>query len=287
MPQKPNRKGNSDDEPNQMIQPDEDGENDEIGQSNIKTDAWLATYGDMVTLLLCFFVLLFAMSSVSEQKYLQLTESLKSALGKQQVPEAGTREGLQFVDKDSEKQPEAVDELGGMIKKEVDNIVSEVEEFILYNKLAGKVKVEANELGAVITLSDIVIFPSGESIMTSAGFEIMEKLHKILEQFAYHIKIRGHTDNVPVGRSSPFRSNWELSANRACEIVHFLIQRGVEPTLLSAEGYAEYRPIDTNSTAEGRARNRRVEIVYERNAISHGLIQKHDGPIDIIRGGQY
>jgi chemotaxis protein MotB len=286
MPRQQNRNSGSDEDTGiRLMPPEEDG--DEIPQSDIKTDAWLATYGDMVTLLLCFFVLLFAMSSVSEQKYVQLTESLKSAIGKQQVPEAGTREGLKFEDTPAEKQPDAVDELGGMIKKEIDDIVSEVEEFILYNELSGKVKVEANELGAVITLSDIVIFPSGESMMTDAGLEIMEKLHKVLEQFAYHIKIQGHTDNIPVGRSSPYRSNWELSANRACEIVHFLIQRGVDPKLLSAEGYAEYRPIDTNTTAEGRSRNRRVEIVYERNAISHGLVEKHDGPIDIIKGGQY
>lgn len=272
------------DESNIQI-PDDDDE--EIGGKSGGEQAWLATYGDMVTLLLCFFVLLFSMSKVSEDKYIQLTESLKSALGKQEVPEAGTHEGLKFQESESGKKPQAVDELGGMVKKELDEIVSEVDEFILYNKLGGKVKIEVDDLGATITISDVVIFPSGEATMTRAGYDVMSQLSDILKQFAYHIKIQGQTDNVPVRSNNQYKSNWELSANRACEIVHFLIENGVNPELLSAEGYAEYKPIAENDTPEGRAQNRRVEIVYERQSIASGITAREklslENPAEAIR----
>ena len=231
---------------------------------------WLLTYSDTVTLLLCFFVLLFAMSSVKMESFEQLVKSLNTAIGKQHVPEEGTREGLVMYDKPAEKKPHAVDELGGMVQKELENIVSEVREFVMFNNLGGKVRVEDNGIGATITISDMVLFSSGETKMTSGGLEIMKKLSDVLRQFSYHVKIEGHTDSIPI-RNERHESNWELSANRACEIVRFLIEQGIDPKLLSAEGHAEYSPVAENDTPEGRAINRRVGIVYERRYIEEKI----------------
>lgn len=257
-----------------MLEDDEDKEEvvQNMGSAEVDDsdegggDEWLATYGDMVTLLLCFFVLMFAMSSVQKESFEQLVQSMKEAIGKQEIPESGTREGLIMKDVPEDQKINALDELGGMIDKDLDNVVSEVRELIMFNKLQGKVRVEKDDFGAKITLSDVLLFPTGKAEMTSAGRDLMKQIQEILKQFSYHVKILGHTDNVPI-RTEKFKSNWELSANRACEVVRLLIKQGLDPELLSAEGYAKYRPLAPNDTAEGRAKNRRVEIVYDRQYI--------------------
>ena len=232
---------------------------------------WMCTFSDMVTLIMCFFVLMFAMSTTQQETFKELVLSLKTALGISELPEAGTREGLIFQTVPSEeKVSEAVDELGGLVQKEVEEIVSDVKELVMYNSLSGLVKVEENESGATITISDVALFGPGDTKMSPSGIEVMGKVAKVLSQFNYPIKISGHTDNSPI-HTDKFPSNWELSANRACEVVRFLISTGIKPTYLTAEGYAEFRPIAVNSTESGRARNRRVEIVYERQNIAEAL----------------
>jgi chemotaxis protein MotB len=239
---------------------------------------WMATYADMVTLLFAFFVLLFAMSSTQQDSFKELIQSLRSALGVQMVPEAGTREGLvmQKIPEEAPR-PQAVDEAGGMVQKELDAIVSEVHELIMFNQLGGKVRVVENGSGATITISDLLLFPAGRAQMSEEGLHMMKKIYKILAQFSYRIKIAGHTDNVPI-RTDQFASNWELSANRACEVVRFLIDSGIDPHLISAEGFAEYRPVASNDTPDGRAQNRRVEIIYERQAIQEKIMQGKAAP---------
>ncbi len=233
---------------------------------------WMATFADLVTLLMCFFVLMFAMSTIQEETFKELVQSLKSALGVQQVPETGTREGLVMPTTKSEdpketKSDQAMDELGGMVQKEVEDIVSDVKELVMFNKLGGNVKVEENDEGAVITISDVLLFSGGSGSMNQKGLPVMAKIAKVLKQFSYPIKVAGHTDNIPI-HTERFPSNWELSATRASDVVRFLITQGVNPSLLSAEGHAEFSPLTDNKSAKNRARNRRVEIVYERGNIA-------------------
>lgn len=233
---------------------------------------WMATFADLVTLLMCFFVLMFAMSTIQEETFKELVQSLKSALGVQEVPETGTREGLIMPsqppeDPKKEKDDNAMDEIGGMVQKEVKEIVSDVKELVMFNKLGGNVKVEENDDGAVITISDVLLFQPGEAKMNKNGLPVMGKIAKVLKQFSYPIKIVGHTDNIPIS-TQHFPSNWELSAVRASEVVRFLITQGINPVLLSAEGHAEFSPIANNKTLKGRARNRRVEVIYERGNIA-------------------
>jgi len=236
---------------------------------------WLATYGDMMTLLLCFFVLLFAMSETQMYAFTQVVESLKSAIGKQQIPEAGTQEGLVMINRDSKmSKPDAVDELGGLVVKELDAITSEVQEFIMKNSLEGQVKVNEDERGAVITISDMVLFATGKAEFNEAGKELLLQISDMLRQFDYHVKVEGHTDSEPIN-SERFKSNWELSTSRASAIVRFFIENRLPPDQLSAEGFAEFRPVNTNETEVGRAQNRRVEIVYERSKVRRKLLAKH------------
>ena len=237
-----------------------------------KGGKWLMTYADLVTLLMCFFVLLFAMSTTQQETYKELVKSLRSALGVQQIPETGTREGLTMRPVPSEEPTETqkVDEMGAMIEKEMDEIVSEVRELVMFNKLGGMVTVSKTELGVVITMSDLLLFKKGGTQLSPRGRDILEKASTVLKRFSYHIKIKGHTDNTPINTRC-FPSNWELSSARAGTVVRILVDKGIDPNLISATGYAQYHPVATNDTEEGRARNRRVEIVYERDSIAREL----------------
>ncbi|GAB4175462.1 MAG: flagellar motor protein MotB [Calditrichia bacterium] len=228
--------------------------------------AWITTFSDLMSLLLTFFVLMFSMASLNEQKFKQVLESVQSALGVQQIPEAGTREGLEMLNKEGEAKENAIDELGGLVTKEMEEIRSEIEEFILKNKLGGKVISEIDGRGPVITISDVVIFPVGDAGVTRSGLAVLDKIIDILKQFPYRVRVEGHTDNIPI-HTAKYPSNWELSTARAATIVRYFISKGIDPSRLSAEGYAHYRPIASNDTPEGRAKNRRVEIVYIREDI--------------------
>ncbi|WP_300667701.1 flagellar motor protein MotB [Desulfoluna sp.] len=245
------------------------GDDDEGGGG---APQWMCTFSDLVTLLMCFFVLLFAMSTIQEETFKELVQSLRSALGVQQVPETGTREGL-VMNSDSdthEPKDHAVDELGGMVQKEMEEIVSDVRELIMFNKLGGQVRVEETEDGAVITIADMVIFGPGESRLSENGRIVMEKVAMVLAQFHYPVTVSGHTDAMPMDNRD-YASNWELSTGRATSVVRFLISMGIDPTQLKAQGFAHYRPVADNRTPEGRSKNRRVEITYERTYIARAF----------------
>ena len=104
-------------------------------------------------------------------------------------------------------------------------------------------------------------------LLSEMGHDVLKKVASVLSRMAYHVKVKGHTDSAEP-QSKQFPTNWELSASRAAAVVRLLVENGVNPRYISAEGYAHYDPIATNDTAQGRARNRRVEIVYERDSIA-------------------
>ncbi|MFQ5483392.1 MAG: flagellar motor protein MotB [Nitrospinaceae bacterium] len=237
--------------------------------------AWITTFADLVTLLMVFFILLFAMGTIEEQKWKQIKDSLKSALGVEQIPESGLREGLEVIkDIDAKLDQEtihAVDEVGAMVAREIEEIASEVEDFVYKNKLSGQVQVSSDERGAIITISDMVLFPAGQSRMTYAGKKTMKQVFDLLKQFDYNVKIEGHTDNSPI-HTDKFPSNWELSASRAAEVARMLVQAGFPPDHLSVEGFAEFRPKVPNTSAKNRGKNRRIEIVYQRGSIRKRMV---------------
>lgn len=233
---------------------------------------WMVTFADLVTLLMVFFILLFAMGTIEDEKFKQLKASLASALGTDVVPEMGTREGLEVItEKLDEKTIHAVDEVGAMVAKEVEEIASEVEEFVYKNKLAGQVKVSSDERGAIITLSDTVLFPPGKARMTWTGKKMIKQVFDLLHQFNYDVTIEGHTDNAPI-HTPRFPSNWELSASRAAEVARMLVAAGFPGEKLSIQGFAQYRPKVPNDSSQSRAVNRRIEIVYQRGSIRKNMV---------------
>ncbi len=233
---------------------------------------WVMTFADLVTLLMVFFILLFAMGSIEDEKWRLIKESLKTALGTDFIPEAGTRQGLDVIDMNiNEESINAVDEVGAMVAKEIEEIASEVEEFVYKNKLSGQVQVSSDELGAVITIADVVLFPPGQAKMSPAGKKVIKQVFELLNQFNYQVKIEGHTDDSPI-RTERFPSNWELSASRAAEVARMFVQTGFAAENLSIEGLAEFRPKVPNSSPENRAVNRRIEIVYQRGSIRKQMV---------------
>jgi chemotaxis protein MotB len=261
-------------------EPDPAEEEEEEGEEEAAEGipAWVMTFADLVTLLMVFFILLFAMGSIEDEKWRLIKESLKSALGTDVLPEAGTRQGLDVITmKVNEESINAVDEVGAMVSKEIEEIASEVEEFVYKNKLAGQVEVSSDERGAVITISDTVLFPSGKARMSREGAKVIDQVFELLKQFHYDVKIEGHTDNTPI-HTARFPSNWELSASRAADVARMFVESGFPAENLSIEGLAEFRPKLPNNNSINRAANRRIEIVYQRGSIRKQMV-------DVLRRG--
>jgi len=254
----------------------EENIDDEVEFSNEESRSippWVITFADMVTLLMVFFILLFAIGTIEQEKWRQLKESLREALGADAIEEMGTRQGLDIVRTQVDEQTvHAVDEVGAMVNREMEDIISEVEEFVFKNKLAGEVRVSSDERGAVITISDVVLFPAGSAEMTPKGRTTLRQVFEVLKQFNYNVKVEGHTDNTPI-HTLRYPSNWELSASRASEVAHMLIKDGYPPERLSVEGFAEFRPKVPNTSPENRAVNRRIEVVYQRGSIRKHMVQ--------------
>ena len=140
-----------------------------------------------------------------------------------------------------------------------------------------EVKVEMMERGLVITFVAEVLFSSGKDVLRGESIERLEKVARVLNTTVRDLKVgvEGHTDNVPI-KHSGWKSNWELACARALSVVHFLIDdHAIAPTRLAAIGYGEFRPVDSNETNEGRARNRRVEIVIlPKTTIEKAVVQE-------------
>ena len=259
-------------EPEKITEEEEDFEFEE----SRGVPPWIITFADMVTLLMVFFILLFAISNVEQAKWRDIKESLREALGADSIEELGTRQGLDVVKQIQtqvdEKTVYAVDEVGAMVNREMEDIISEVEEFVFKNKLSGEVRVSSDPRGAVITISDVVLFPPGSAEMTPQGRKTLRQVFDVLKQFQYNVKIEGHTDNTPI-HTLRYPSNWELSAFRASEVAHMMIDDGFPPERLSVEGFAEFRPKVPNTSAENRAINRRIEVVYQRGSIRQRMVK--------------
>jgi chemotaxis protein MotB len=125
------------------------------------------------------------------------------------------------------------------------------------------VSVKTDPRGVVVTFSDAVLFASGSADIKPEAFGVLDKLSKVINEVPGRITIEGHTDNVPIS-GGKYASNWELSTARAASILHFFITKRVDPNRFSIAGYAEYRPLASNETEDGRAKNRRVELVISQ-----------------------
>ncbi len=228
-------------------------------QAKDTKDAWLVTYSDMVTLLLAFFVLLFSFSTLDMVRFQRALISLQEALG---VLQGGRTVAADPVDTD--------DTLNREMHREALQIAQllavrqQLERALEDGDLGGGVTLDLTERGLILHFTDRVLFESGSADLRPGAREVLDRISPILAEIPNHIRIEGHTDNVPIN-TFRFPSNWELSTARATSVLQYLLQlEASNPGRLSAAGYGEYRPLDTNDTVEGRARNRRVDVVLLR-----------------------
>ena len=145
-------------------------------------------------------------------------------------------------------------------KHSYDNVVSELTEEIK----KGEIAVRQLKDKLTLTMVEKILFDSGKADIKTNGKKVLDKVAEILKTISdKQIRIEGHTDNVPIGPvlAEKFPTNWELSTSRATTVVRYLQEKGVSPAFLNAAGYSEYRPVESNETDEGKAKNRRIEIV--------------------------
>jgi chemotaxis protein MotB len=228
----------------------------ETEQETENPPGWLITFNDLITLLMVFFVLLFAMGNINAQKSEKLVGSLQSALG---VLLEGKKTAVQVV---RPVLPTAQEISGG--DSTVDAGFSEETQHAI-DDLAGlpEITVIQTPQGLSLTLSDSILFQSGVSELRFEGYPVLNKIILILQSNRFAIRVEGHTDNVSI-RSMRFPSNWELSIARAVHVVKYFIDNGkIAPQRLSAVGYGDSKPIYPNDSPVNREKNRRVEIVLE------------------------
>lgn len=216
---------------------------------------WMSTYGDMVTLLLCFFVLLFSFATLDVQKFKAIAVSMNGSLG---VLDSGMTLSMEPLVNSfpSDSPTEEVEEF----KK----LYEQMNEYIKENNLESSITLRLDERGLLVRFMDDVLFDSGKADLTPKAREIINKVAEIIRQNDKNVRIEGHTDNVPIN-TFRFPSNWELSTTRAVNVVKYLIEEeGIEAKRMSASGYSDQHPVDDNATSGGRQKNRRVDMVILR-----------------------
>lgn len=266
--------------------------------------AWVMTFADLMSLLMCFFVLLLAFSEMDVLKFKQLSGSMKNAFGVQreikadEIPKGtsivtqefspgipqptafhvieqqttdDTKNNLEFSEGEGEGKKGNEEEISmaeKLYKAAVERTRQEATKLIreLKDEIEkGSLEVEWAESEITIRLRERSTFNSGQAILKPTFFNVVNKVATTLNKVDGSIIVAGHTDDVPI-RNDKFRSNWELSAARAANVVHYLTTRGnVDPNRIQIRAHAETKPLVPNTSVEQRGKNRRVEIVIAGN----------------------
>lgn len=239
-----------------------------------KMDRWLVSYADFVTLLMVFFILMYALSKIDVDKYNAIAESLSIVLTGSSLQDVDTVSPSAAPTISALKIPDILNpELTG--PGQLEEVQEQIEKFIRNDqpddsgmamaessrKLEDYITIIEQERGLVISVKDTFLFPSGSDELNPKAQEIILRLGKGLLTIPNHIRVEGHTDDLSIN-TAKFPSNWELSMLRAGTVLHVLQDEvGIEPERLSVVGYGEYQPLVPNIDSTSRAINRRVDIV--------------------------
>ena len=254
--------------------------------------AWMATFGDLMNLLLCFFVLLFSMATIDSQKFELIAASFSqtfsvlsggaSAIGDGMLVSNGVSqlnelseyinsmgqmtdsEGVESIGEnssESQDESELKEQYEQEQLKEAERLAEQIQEAVDEQNLDKEVDVNFTSQYVLLTMNGALLFDSGKSEIRTDAYPLLGKVAKILERYAKHtIEVEGHTDNVPIN-SAKYESNDVLSSYRALSVFDYIVENtSLDPADIKHSGRGEYVPIADNSTPEGRAKNRRVEI---------------------------
>lgn len=233
------------------------------------SERWMLTYLDFITLLMIFFIVMYSMSIVDSEKYKELSNSLNSAL-------AGDQQSVEGGDQGSPVQNIALNEMtaaakgqeGEIVEEDLLKVVELVKTLIAEKGLENQVTVNIGDIGVWITFKDYVLFDSGSAAVKPETIGTLVELGEILKVVNNYVRIEGYTDNVPISNSM-YSNNWDLSVMRASKVLDIIVSQGGFPSdKISAIGYGEYRAIAPNDSEEGKAKNRRVDIVILKTSFN-------------------
>ena len=218
-------------------------------------ERWLLTYADLITLLLAFFIVMWSLGQTDLKRFDQVRNSLANAFNTGIGDSSAGSSPLFSEGSNFDPNP------FGLAQTEFNTIKKRFTELADKYGLAGKIKVRTEQNEVVISLSDNLLFDSGSSALKVGALTVLRETGIILNALPNDVRIEGHTDNIPIN-TGEFTSNWELSSARATAVLRYLVENaGVLPRRVFAAGYAETRPVANNDTPEGRASNRRADIV--------------------------
>jgi chemotaxis protein MotB len=232
---------------------------------------YMLTYGDMVTLLLCFFVMLLTMATFEPPRVQLILSAFRGALGVLDRGPSMTEQDMMTMGIQTEKIIRGIPELiagrqakEGRRRKVVRTKIQQVLGKILKK---GGLFIRTDERGIIVQIADSMLFEPGSAQLKPEAKKVLDKVGELLSLIPNQIKIEGHTDNTPI-KSKLYPSNWELSVMRATTVLRYIESKhkGMS-TRLSASGYGKYRPIVPNTSPENKAKNRRVDIVIIQEPI--------------------
>ena len=215
---------------------------------DVNHDRWLVSYADFMTLLMAFFVVMYSISQVSEEKYRILTETFNEAFNL-----SGYSDARPIRDSSSGNDANDVPEFFTRITEQLDKSFESLieDEFIT---------VTGDERWLQIELQSAILFGSGGAILSGPAEAIIGELTSAMSAYNNVIRVEGFTDDIPI-KNRLFSSNWELSTARATAVVRLMESQGIKPQRLAAVGYGEHQPVASNTTEAGRARNRRIVLM--------------------------
>lgn len=240
-------------------------------------ESWLLPYSDLLTLLVALFIVLFAGSNVDMQKFQSISNAFNAELtggtGMFDYPSPIPQGSQGSSDEQAEEEETQVEhyddkqELTGLEEKEQEGLAEiqkNINAYVQENGLSDQITTSLTYEGLSLTIRDNILFESGSADVGPDNMKVAQELSKLLEMdVPRSIIISGHTDNIPI-HNSEYESNWELSVMRAINFLKVLLENeNLQPELFTTKGYGEFQPIATNETKEGRAKNRRVEVLIQ------------------------
>ncbi len=237
--------------------------NDYYSNSNDYINRWVISYADFVTMLLALFMVMFATSSMGDTKVKDVNKSIQKVFASQTIQNTQTEQNVKNIETEQDTQSK-LENSGKTLIEGGDGILDSgqlIEEFKKDIELNSSIKVLKEPRGVVIRLNDTMLFDPGSAIIKPQAMITLDRIAASLDKFKNPIVIEGHTDSMPI-RNEKYPSNWELSTSRATNIIKYLTEKyKFPPSRLSAVGYGEFMPIEKNDTPQGRAKNRRVDII--------------------------
>ncbi|MDR2188663.1 MAG: flagellar motor protein MotD, partial [Azonexus sp.] len=221
-------------------------------------ERWLVSYADFITLLFAFFVVMYAISSVNEGKYKVLSNALVNAFKNQTAQPGGQPvvviQGAPPVIARPVIKPDKLPDTQKQAQRQrMKNIAAEIMAALQPLVAQGQVRLLESSRGVTIEINDSVLFQPGQARLQAESVSAMRAIGMVLADSDFPVTVEGHTDNIPIA-TPQFPSNWELSAIRATTVLRLFNEVGVGAERLTAIGYGETRPVETNTTPEGRAR---------------------------------